>query len=133
MSQENVELTRSAFDAFNRGDLDAVTGLHHPAIEWQTTTEDPDAAVHQGRDAVRRYIEQWVESFPGLRTEVEECFEVSEDRVFMTSRWIGQGGASGVPMEWRLSLIFTFQDEMVIRTEEYFDRMEALEAVGLSE
>jgi ketosteroid isomerase-like protein len=133
MSHENVELTRSAFDAFNGGDLDAVTALHHPAIEWQTSAEDPDAAVHHGKEAVRRYFEQWLESFPGLRNEVEECFEVSGDRVFMTARWIGQGSASGVPMDWRLSVIFTFRDGTVIRAVEYFDRAEALQAVGLQE
>ena len=64
MSQENVEIVRAAYDAFERGDLDAVSELHDPAIEWQTSAEDPDAATHRGRVAVRHYFEGYMETFP---------------------------------------------------------------------
>jgi ketosteroid isomerase-like protein len=33
MSQENVELARRAFEAWNRGDADAWVELHHPEID----------------------------------------------------------------------------------------------------
>jgi hypothetical protein len=36
-------------------------------------------------------------------------------------------------MDWRLSLVYTYRDRMLIRVEEYFDRAEALEAAGLAE
>jgi SnoaL-like domain len=68
MSQENVEVVRAAYDAFERGDLEAVSRLHDPAIEWHTSVEDPDAAIHRGPVAVRRYFEGYIETFPGLRT-----------------------------------------------------------------
>ena len=75
MSQENVEIVRMAYDAFERGDLDAVSQLQAPTIEWQTSVEDPDAATHRGRAAVRRYIEGYMETFPRLRADLEECVE----------------------------------------------------------
>jgi len=133
MSQENVEVTRGGFDAFNRGDLDWISERHHPAIEWTTTSEDPDAGTHRGRDSVRRYFEQWMESFSELRGEIEECFEVSDGRVFAAAHFIGRGRTSGVEMDWRLFLVYTYTDGTVLRAEEYFDRNEALEALGLSE
>ena len=133
MSQENVEITREGLEAFNRGDLDRVSHLHHAEIEWKTSTEDPDAATHCGRGAVRRYFEQWMESFLGLHAEFDECFAVSDDVVFTTYHFIGTGTASGVDMDWRLSVVYTYRDGTVIRAEEYFDRTEALQAVGLSE
>jgi ketosteroid isomerase-like protein len=133
MSQENVEIVQSAFDAFNRGALDAVSAVHDPAIEWRTSSEDPDPATHRGPDGVRRYFEQWIDSFAGLRAELEECFEVTEDRVFTTVHYIGRGSASGVDMNWRQSLVFTLRGRLIVRVEEYFDRGEAINAVGLSE
>jgi len=132
MSQENVELVREGFEAFNRGDFDWLSRSHDPAIEWTTTSEDPDATTHRGPEAVRRYFEEWTGSFSGLHGELEECFEVSEDRVFVTARFTGRGTTSSIDMDWRLSLAYTLRDGRLIRVVEYFDRTEALAAVGLS-
>jgi ketosteroid isomerase-like protein len=133
MSQENVEVVRGAYEAFERGDLQAVSRFHDPEIEWQTSSEDPDATTHRGRSAVRRYIEGYMETFPGFRAELEECFEAPGDRVFTTTRYTGRARASGIDMDWRQSLVYTVQAGLITRVEEYFDRAEALEAAGLSE
>jgi hypothetical protein len=78
MSQENVEIVRRAYDAFNRGDFDMLASeFYDPQVEWQT--EDPDASTHRGREAVRRYFDQWVESFEGLHADVEEYIDASND------------------------------------------------------
>jgi uncharacterized protein len=132
VSQENVEVVKRAFEAFERGDLDAFSQLQDPDIEWQTSSEDPDAATHRGREAVRRYFEQWMESFEGLRADVQECIDVGNDRVFAWTRWAGRGRASGADAEWHLAIIYTFRNGKAVRAEEYFDRGEALEAVGLA-
>ena len=34
MSQENVETVLRAYEAFNRGDLDAASEVFHPEIQW---------------------------------------------------------------------------------------------------
>jgi ketosteroid isomerase-like protein len=133
MSEENVEVIRTAYDAFERGDLDAVSQLQSPAIEWQTSVEDPDAATHRGRAAVRRYIEGYMETFPGLRAELEECVEAPGDRVLATVRYTGRARASGMEMDWRQWLIYTFKDGLIVRSEEYFDCDQALDAAGLRE
>jgi ketosteroid isomerase-like protein len=41
--------------------------------------------------------------------------------------------ASGIRLTEAFALVATFQDGMVIRIQEFYDRVEALEAVGLSE
>jgi ketosteroid isomerase-like protein len=133
MSQENVEVIRTAYEAFDRGDLEAVSRLHARTIEWQTSVEDPDAATHRGRVAVRRYIEGYMETFPGLRADLEECVEVPNDRVLATVRYTGRARASGMDMDWRQWLVYTIKDGMIVRAAEYFDRDQALEAAGLKE
>jgi ketosteroid isomerase-like protein len=133
MSQENVETVKRSFEAFDHGDPDAISQLQDPDIEWQTPREDPDAATYQGREAVRRYFDQWSESFESLHGNIEECIDVGDDRVFAWTRWTGRGRASGADAQWYLAIVYTFRDGKAVRAEEYFDRVEALEAVGLSE
>lgn len=132
MSQENVDLLRAWIEAFNRRDDDAIARLNHPAVEWQTSAEDPDATTHRGQGAVRRYIDGYIESFPDLHIEATECFPVGSDRVFTTNHFSGHS-ANGVPMDWLLTTVTTYEAGRVVRVAEYFDRAEALEAVGLSE
>jgi ketosteroid isomerase-like protein len=131
MSQENVELSRNWNEAFNRRDFDAIRRLNHPQISWQTAVEDPDATTHHGREAVQRYLGGFIEALP-LTAETQERFQLPDGRVFTTSRFVGES-ASGVPIDYPLTLISTIEHGMIIHVEEYRDRAEALEAVGLSE
>ena len=134
MSQENVEIVRRAFDAFNRGDLDLLASeFYDPQVEWKTSREDPDAATHRGREAVRRYFDQWRESFEGLHADVEDYIDASNDRVFTWVRWTGRGRESGIDTEWWLAIVSTLRGSTILRVEEYFDRAEGLVAAGLSE
>lgn len=52
MSEENVELVRSAYAAFNRGDFDAVGRFFHPEIEWHPYLGVVDGNLYRGRDAI---------------------------------------------------------------------------------
>jgi ketosteroid isomerase-like protein len=93
----------------------------------------PDAATHRGREAIRRYFDQWLESFEGLHADVEEYVDASNDRVFTWVRWTGRGRESGIDTEWCLATVSTLRGGRILRVEEYFDRAEGLEAAGLSE
>jgi ketosteroid isomerase-like protein len=130
MSDQSVDLLRSWVDAFNRRDFDALAALDHPEIEWQTSSEDPDAAVHRGSEALQRYLDGYIEAFPDLSIEVTECVAVGDNRVFATNRFVGRS-ATGVPMDWILHTVSTLEGGLFVRTEEYFDRAEALESAGL--
>ena len=134
MSEENVEILRRGFEALNARDLDRYyVEFFDPEVEWQSSAEDPDAATHRGLQAYKRYLEQWLESFDGLRADVEESIDVGDGRVFTWNRWTGRGSGSGAPADWYLAIIFTMRDGKIVRGEEYFDRDEALEAAGLRE
>jgi ketosteroid isomerase-like protein len=129
-----MEIVRRGFELFNAGDLEGlVSETVAPEVEYCTSREDPDADIHRGQEAYRRYIEQWVESFEGLRADVEEYVDVGDGRVFTWIRWTGRGRTSGADADWYLAIIYTIRDGRIVRGEEYFDRAEALEAAGLSE
>ena len=64
-----VELTRLAFEAVNRRDIDAVMGFFAP-----DAILDGRAAggLYEGRAAIRGFLDEWLGSFPELRYEAEE-------------------------------------------------------------
>ena len=131
---ENVEILRRSADAFAAGDLDLyIDEFVAPDVVWCTSAEDPDAGIHTGREAFRRYLEQWLDSFEGLWAEVEEWIDAGDDRVFAWARWTGRGRTSGLDADWHLAVIYTLCDGRISRGEEYFDRAEGLKAAGLAE
>jgi ketosteroid isomerase-like protein len=134
MSQEDLEILRRATQVFRLGDLDRyVSEFFAPEVEWSTSREDPDAATHRGREAFKHYLAQWMESFDGLRAEVEEYIDVGDGRVWTWVRWTGRGRTSGADADWHLGIIYTVHEGWIVRGEEYFDKAEALKAVGLRE
>ena len=132
MSQENVEVVHAWYEAFNRGDFAGWLGLLDPEVTWQAAREDPDSRLHEGRDEVRRYAEQWIESYDALRLDPEEIVHAG-DRVLVWVRVTGTGRTSGISLDMRQAQVMTLRSGRITHTHEYFDRQEALEAVGLSE
>ena len=53
MSQENVEIVRKLFDAFNRGDLDAWAGFLSPGVAWESLPLVGFRDVYRGRAEAR--------------------------------------------------------------------------------
>jgi ketosteroid isomerase-like protein len=67
MSQENVETARAAYEAWNRGDLQAVLDRLHPDVEWE---ENPD--VYPGLDRIYR-------GHDGFLKRQRDAFDVREE------------------------------------------------------
>ena len=57
---ENLDVVRRQFEAFDSGGLDAMVEFWHPEIDWRAVEgAADDAGVLRGRDAMRRYYEDW--------------------------------------------------------------------------
>jgi ketosteroid isomerase-like protein len=131
VSAEDLEALRHSYQDFNRGDLDAWLEWFHPAITWQAAREDPDAALHRGRDGIRRYAEQWIEAYDALRVEPQELIDRG-DQVVVWVRITGVGRTSGIALDMEQAQVMTIRDGEIVGAHEYFDRAEALAAVGLT-
>jgi ketosteroid isomerase-like protein len=134
MSQENVELFRRGAEAWGRGDLDELLTLYDPEAELDFVRFDGwvERPVFRGREAIRAFFEQWREAFADYRYEVERYVDAGERVLALCSQSGAGPGSTGVAM-MRLAQIATFKDGYIVRLENYSNRAEALEAVGLSE
>ena len=131
MSQENVEIVRAAFDAFNRGDMDAFYKDMAPGFELDMSRADgPWRGVFK-LDQLRRFLVDFAESWESIRVEPHEFIEAG-DLVVMP--WTLHGkGREGIEVTASPTWVWTIRDGAVQGLVMYQERDDALEAVGLSE
>jgi ketosteroid isomerase-like protein len=131
MSQENVELVRRIYEAWNDGDL----GLRHfhPAIEVQQTGGIDAGGTFHGHDGVLESARQLLGGLRDLRWTPQEFIPAPNGQVVVPFSAQAIGRASKVPVQMRLVHVWTIQERLAIRMLTYEDLNRALEAVGLRE
>jgi ketosteroid isomerase-like protein len=134
MSEENVETVRGSWEAWRRGDTDALFDFYDPDIEWDMThSYVPGMEVFHGHDGVRAFFREWGEFFAEYHAEPERFIDAG-DSVVARVRQHGRGRASNVgvemPLYWQ---VYRLRDGRAVRVEIYRDEAEALAAVGLDE
>ena len=134
MSQENVEVIRRGWEAWLRGDIDALVSEWDTNVVWDTShfRNWPESAYY-GIEGVRKFLAEWLEVWGEYEIEVEEILPSPDGRVVSLFSHHGKGHQSGVPMDLEMANIATLQGGRVMRIDNYGDRDEALEAAGLSE
>ena len=131
MSQENVEIVRAAFEAWNAGDMDALRELLDPGIIWRPPEGWPEPGPFVGREAVMRWFQQLREPWNAYVTELLGDIIEAADRVAVSQVWRGAGRGPEANIE--STVVFTVRKGRIFGVEQFWDRAEALEAVGLSE
>jgi ketosteroid isomerase-like protein len=131
MSQENVEIVRAVFEAWNEGDMNGFRELHDPDITARSPEGWPEPGPFVGREAVIRQFEQLRETWDIDTIEVISDFIGAGDRVAVRSIWRGAGHGPEANLE--MSSVTTVRNGRVFALEFFWDHAEALEAVGLSE
>ena len=133
MSQENVEIVRRVYRAFNDRDLDAWVALHTEDVEWRLIGGFADMLGTEfiGHEGLRRFFDDWVGNL-GVRGEIKTLHD-ADDRVVVIVDAAGAGEVSGAPATIQGGQVYSFRDGRVSAVDNYYDASEALAAVGLSE
>jgi ketosteroid isomerase-like protein len=124
MSHENVEIVRR----FLVGDFDEALMYVDPDIVWNPVEE----SSAQGHDAVRASTARWKSEWDDYELTPEE-FADAGDHVVATVRFRARGRGSGIEVDARLYDVFTLRHGKIVRMDQFTERSEALEAVGLLE
>ena len=81
MSQENVEIVRRLFDAFNEGALNPEGLLEYftDDIDYRPVEGAPDDhGPIRGKEALRAYAQDWLDTFDDFRHEPVELTDAGE-------------------------------------------------------
>jgi len=133
MSQENVEIVRRGFEAWNRNDWDTLMAVFAPDVVAIAPAEWPEPEIGTGREALRDQFERLESPWEEQRIEVDDIRDLG-DRVLVLFRWIARGIGSHVEVEHPAAVLDTLRDGSVVRVEFFFeDQSRALEAAGLRE
>lgn len=133
MTNENVDLIRSAYAAYARGDLNSMLELIDPDLEW--TFLDPSAAnpppqVCHGRGELEGALRAQIDH--GLHAELEEV-EGSGDHVMVVVRIPGRDARRGRAGDDRAYNVFTVRSGRVVALRACRDRREARAVAGLAD
>ena len=131
MSQENVEVVRRGFDAWNAGNMDHVRDHYDPNIVLQTVPDGPEPGPYVGREAVIGFFMAARDALDIDGVEPDTDFIAVADHVLVRHTWHGLG--RGPAMKLATTLVFTLRRGKVIHLEYFWDHSEALKAVGLEE
>jgi ketosteroid isomerase-like protein len=134
VSEENVEIVRDSFDAYAAGGLDALAKFWDPEINWRAIEDAPDDVGEMlGIEAVRRYLQDWLDMFDDLTVVPEKLIDVGDDRVIAVQLTSGRAKLSGIETQLPYAVVYTVREGKIVRGREYAELAEALKAVGLED
>jgi ketosteroid isomerase-like protein len=131
MSQENVELARRCYDAFQRGDVETALEPLGEAFVLEVVGR-ADTTQYRGREGFLKYLGEWTSMFDDWQWELDRVLDAGPQVLVLGRDW-GRGRGSGVLVEERFGHLWTFRDGEPTRMLAFLDWSQALEAVGLSE
>jgi ketosteroid isomerase-like protein len=142
MSQQNVELVRRIYEAGPEVQSLILSGsdladypwlsLWHPECVLEEVADVPDSAAYHGRDGIVRYFQNiFREVWDEWRFVPREIIE-GRDGVFAAVDTSGRS-KTGVELELLIFQVFRIREGMIVYATGYFERAEALKAVGLSD
>jgi ketosteroid isomerase-like protein len=136
MSRENVEVVRKAYEAFAREGLDRFMEHFTDDVEYRVLEAGADDLIHgpcHGKEAVRAWLQDWIDMFDGFWMELVELIDAGGVTVFTAERFGGRARLSRVETDSANWTVFTIRDGKIASGREHATREQALEAAGLEE
>jgi uncharacterized protein len=127
----NLEIVRRSYEAFERGDLDAVLADLDPEIEWHQAQGLPHGGLYRGRDEVRRNVfepldAEWWSEFSALPDEIL----YAGDELVVLGRYRGTAKGTGKRLDVPFVHVWTLRDERATRFRQFLDTAGWIEALA---
>jgi ketosteroid isomerase-like protein len=130
MSQENIEVVQRFVERFNAGEF--AWDQMDPRVVWVIDPPAFLAGTYHGHDGVRTLLGRFTEIFDEASYEVDELLDAG-DSVVALGRFRVRGVQSGATGTQPIAVVLKLRDGKLVAYRAYFDREQALEAVGLRE
>jgi ketosteroid isomerase-like protein len=129
MSEENVEVVRRAFEAFQHDEETWLQTLG-PDLVWYPIEDGH--IPRRGIEGAKGVRQRWLDTWEGHSMAVDDLRGAGEN-VVAAIHIRGRGKGSGIEVNLDVYQHFKLRDGKIVYLYEYADRGEALEAAGLSE
>jgi len=118
----NVDAARSSYEAFGRGDLEALREMLAEDSTWLTSDELPLGGETQGRDAILGNFAQIPNYWSSFSVEPEEFIDAGE---WVIVRGTQRAGNDDDSFESPFAHLMKFSDGKIVRGEFYADSAKA--------
>ena len=131
MPPEDVELVKSAFETWNRGEIDAFVDCTSEDVAWLEVSGRPEGGATEriGRERLREGLKSLFDAWESYYVDVERIEEAG-DRILAIVREVARGRASGVEIDGRWGYLITVENGEMVRIEAYRDPAMALQMAG---
>jgi ketosteroid isomerase-like protein len=129
MTQENVEIVRRSFDAFNVRDVDELVRLSDPDCEWLPFRAQLEGIVYRGHEGIRRFVRDMDEDWAAFRIDPLEFHDRGE-RVAVVGRLKARGRGGSVDIDSLAGFVFELRSGRIMHITSHSNPEDALEALG---
>jgi ketosteroid isomerase-like protein len=127
--QQNVDLTRRGFEAYNAGDYDGVMALLHPDVELYADDELLNGGSFRGHDGFMQWSAEWLEAWDEFRIDARAIETFGERAILVDTHQVARGAGSGIDVEMDVFWAFEAEDGKLRRMHLYAARQRALDAI----
>jgi ketosteroid isomerase-like protein len=128
---ENLELVRSIYAAWERGDFGSAEWAD-PEIEF-VVPDGPDPGAWKGLAEMTESWRSQVSAWDRFDAVADEVRLLDDERVLVLSHFSGRGKTSGLEVEKKGAELFHIRDGRVTRLVTYWERERAFADLGLAE
>ena len=127
MSSKNVEVVRSAFEAYQRRDVPDLVELLHPDVEVHPALVGGlEGTVYRGREGYKQFVEDVDAAWSDFRIEVHEIRDLGDTVVVLGHTW-GEG-REGIVVDAPGGWVLGMRDGQIHRFQSFNTWEETLEA-----
>ena len=133
MASANLELVRSIYAAWDRGDVSSAEWAH-PEIEL-VYADGPDPGSWKGLAQMAQGFRNILSAWEDVRAEADEYRELDDERVLVLDHRSARGKRSGLELgqiQTNGAVLFHIRDGKVARLLIYWDRERGLADLGLT-
>ena len=129
MAQDNVDVVQGAWDAFGRGDIDAVLDTIAPSAETRVPESLPWGGTFTGPEGFQDFLAKLDASFEVFSATPQKVLGADDNHVVVVATTKGRAKGGGT-LESTAIWLYQLRDGKIADAESFGDTAQVLEALG---
>jgi ketosteroid isomerase-like protein len=129
MAQDNVDVVQHAWDAFGRGDLEAVLDAFSPTAQTRLPETLPWGGTYIGPDGFRDFLAKLDAAFEQFKATPDKVLGADDNHVIVVAKTKARVKGGGA-VEGNTVWIYQLRDGKIADAESWGDTAQLLDALG---